>query len=496
MRQDSAAASPSLPLSLTPLLVLIALLGFNVYLYGADSLGGANQTALILGAALAAGLGMYRGLGWDAILEAILDNIRTATPAILILLMVGALTGTWVLGGVVPSMIYYGLSLFSPAYFVVSACLVMAVTAVVIGSSWSTSATLGVALMGIGTALGLNPGLVAGALISGAYFGDKMSPLSDTTNLASGVTRVELFTHIRYLSLTALPSLLLTLALFLIIGLFLSSSGDTDTTAAALQQALRERFHISPLLMLVPAIVLVLIIRKVPALPALFLGAAMGAAAALLLQFPLVAELSGETGSVYQTILQAVYGQFSVSTGETVLDDLLTSGGMAGMLNTIWLIIAAMTFGGTMEAGGFLKRITVALIARVRSDAGLISATAGTCLVTNISASDQYLSVVVPGRMFTQAYAERGLAPENLSRTLEDTGTVTSVLVPWNTCAAYHAGVLGVTTFAYAPWAFFCLISPLMTLFFAFAGIRIARQDPVDTAGTAGDAAAAGASSA
>lgn len=475
MDRESQSRQPSLLLSVLPLLVLFTLLGLNVYLYGADSLSGANQTALILAAALAAGLAMFRGVSWDDVLEAMLDNIRAATPAILILLMVGALTGTWLLGGVVPSMIYYGLQIFSPAFFIVSACLVMALTAVVIGSSWSTSATLGVALMGIGNALGFNPGLVAGALISGAYFGDKMSPLSDTTNLASGVTHVELFTHIRYLSLTALPSLLITLALFLLIGLFISGSSDAVGTTETLQAALRERFHISPLLLAIPAAVIFLIVKKVPALPALFLGMAMGAVAALLLQYPLVEAAAEETGSIYQTLMQAVYGEFSVATGETVLDELLQTGGMAGMLNTIWLIISAMTFGGTMEAGGFLHRITLALISRVRSDAGLVSATAGTCLVTNVSASDQYLSVVVPGRMFTEAYADRRLAPENLSRTLEDSGTVTSVLVPWNTCGAYHAGVLGVTTFAYAPWTFFCLISPLMTLFFAWAGLRIAR---------------------
>lgn len=472
---DGPSGSPSLSLSLVPLLVLFTLLGLNVYLYGDASLAGANQTALILAAALAAGLAMYRGMSWEQILESILDNIRAATPAILILLMVGALTGTWLLGGVVPSMIYYGLEIFSPAFFIVSACVAMALTAVVIGSSWSTSATLGVALMGIGNALGFDPGLVAGALISGAYFGDKMSPLSDTTNLASGVTHVELFTHIRYLSLTALPSLIVTLVLFLMIGLFLSASGETAGTTAALQAALSERFNISPLLLIIPAGVIFLIIRKVPALPALFLGMAMGAIAALVLQYPLVEEAARDTGGIYQTLMQAVYGQFSVATGEPALDELLQTGGMAGMLNTIWLIVSAMTFGGAMEAGGFLHRITAAVISRVRSDAGLVTATAGTCMITNVSASDQYLSVVVPGRMFTEAYGKRGLAPENLSRTLEDSGTVTSVLVPWNTCGAYHAGVLGVTTFAYAPWTFFCLISPLMTLLFAWAGIRIAR---------------------
>ncbi len=467
-------ANPSLTLSVIPLLILFTLLGLNVYLYGDDSLSGANQTALIIAAAVAAGMGMARGIGWALVLEKILDNIKAATPAILILLMVGALVGSWLLGGIVPTMIYYGLQIFNPAFFIFSACLVMGLTAVVIGSSWSTSATLGVALMSIGYALGFNPGLVAGAIVSGAYFGDKMSPLSDTTNLASGVSNVDLFTHIRYLSLTALPSIIITLTIYLILGFFISSSGEDNTTTADMQALLRENFNLSPILLLIPLTVIVLIAKKVPALPALFFGTTLGVICALMFQLPLLQEMTAGFGSIYQVIMQALYGDISIATGDSVLDELLTSGGMAGMLNTIWLIVAAMTFGGTMEASGFLGRITHALISRVRSDAGLVSATAGTCMLTNVSASDQYLAIVVPGRMFTEAYANRGLAPQNLSRTLEDTGTVTSVLVPWNTCAAFHAGVLGVTTLAYAPWAFFCLISPAMTLFFAYAKIKIA----------------------
>lgn len=467
---------PSLALSIIPLLLLFSLLGLNVALYGDDSLSGANQTALIIAAALAAAMGMSKGVKWPYILEKILDNIRAATPAILILLMVGALTGSWLLGGVVPTMIYYGLQIFNPAFFIVSACLVTGLVAVVIGSSWSTSATLGVALMSIGYALGFNPGLIAGAIISGAYFGDKMSPLSDTTNLASGVSGVDLFTHIRYLSLTVLPSILLTLTLYLILGFFISGSGESTTTAD-MQVVLQQRFNLSPLLLLIPGIVIFLIVKRVAALPALFIGTLLGVVSALSLQYPLLLELASEYGSIYQTIMQAVYADIAIVAGDPVLDELLQTGGMAGMLNTIWLIVAAMTFGGCMEASGYLGRITKALISRVRSDAGLITATAGTCVITNVSASDQYLAVVVPGRMFTQAYINRGLAAENLSRTLEDSGTVTSVLVPWNTCAAFHSGVLGVATLSYAPWAFFCLISPLMTLIFAYGKIRIAYRE-------------------
>ena len=468
---------PSLLLSIIPLLLLFSLLGYNVAVYGDDSLGGANQTALIISAALAAALGLYARRPWPDIQDRIIDNIKAATPAILILLMVGALTGSWLISGIVPSMIYYGLQFFSPTFFIASACLVMGIAAVVIGSSWSTSATLGVALMSIGYAMGLNPGLVAGALISGAYFGDKMSPLSDTTNLASGVSNVDLFTHIRYLSLTALPSIGLTLVLYLIIGFFVGGDAANADNTATSREIINQKFNVSVLLLLVPAGVIFLIVKKIAALPALFMGVLAGVLCAVLTQPALMAELAIETGGIYENVMLAIYGEVAIATGDPILDELLSSGGMAGMLNTIWLILSAMVFGGTMEASGFLARITRALTSRVNSDAGLVTATGATCVVTNVSASDQYLSIVVPGRMFTKAYQERGMAPQNLSRTLEDTGTVTSVLVPWNTCGAYHASVLGVATLAYAPWAFFCLLSPLMTLIFAWGRIRIARLD-------------------
>lgn len=466
---------PGLLTALTPLFLLFILLAYNVAVYGDDSLSGANQTALIISAALAAAMTMFQGTTWDKVQTHMLDNIRAATPAILILLMVGALTGSWLISGIVPAMIYYGLEVFSPQYFIVSACAVTAIAAVVIGSSWSTSATLGVALMSIGYAMGINPGLVAGALISGAYFGDKMSPLSDTTNLASGVSNVDLFTHIRYLSMTALPSITITLLLYLVIGLIAGGDAASVNDTEQYRSIIQQHFALNPLLLLVPAGVIFLIIRRVPALPALFLGTLAGVLCALLFQGALIQQLGQEIGNTYQVAMTALYGDIAIATGNSVLDELLSTGGMYGMLNTIWLIVTAMVFGGAMEAAGYLSRITNALISRVRSAAGLITATGATCMVTNVSASDQYLAVVVPGRMFTKAYQERNLAPQNLSRTLEDTGTVTSVLVPWNTCGAYHATVLGVATFAYLPWAFFCLISPLMTLFFAWANIKIAR---------------------
>ncbi|MDH7943118.1 Na+/H+ antiporter NhaC [Pseudohongiella sp. SYSU M77423] len=474
----SQQTPPSLMVCVLPLLLLFTLLGYNVAVYGDDSLSGANQAALIAAAALAAALGLLQGTSWQRIQDFIIDNIKAATLAILILLMVGALTGSWLVSGIVPAMIYYGLEIFNPSFFIASACLLTALAAVVIGSSWSTSATLGVALMSIGHAMGINPGLVAGALISGAYFGDKMSPLSDTTNLASGVAGVDLFTHIRYLALTAFPSILLTLLIYLVVGWFAGGEAADTSNTAIYQQLISEKFTLNPLLLLVPAGVIFLIIKKVAALPALFMGVLAGLICAFVFQQPLLAELSAATGGTYQTLMQAIYGDTAIPTGNAILDDLLSTGGMAGMLYTIWLILSAMIFGGAMEASGFLARITNALISRVKSAAGLVTATGATCMVTNVSASDQYLSIVVPGRMFTQAYQQANLAPQNLSRTLEDTGTVTSVLVPWNTCGAYHAGVLGVATLSYAPWALFCLISPLMTLAFAWFRIRIVKTEP------------------
>ena len=465
-------------LAITPLLALFALLAFNVAVYGDDSLSGANQIALILSAALASALSLPLGVRWSDIQAKMLENILAAAPAILILLMVGALVGSWLVSGIVPTMIYFGLQVFNPTIFIFSCCLLTMIASIITGSSWSTSATLGVALLSIGYTLGFNPGIVAGAIISGAYFGDKMSPLSDTTNLASGVTGTDLFTHVRYMMLTSGPSILLSLLLYLGLGFVLGTPTAQESATIETQVALDQLFNLNPLLLVIPGVVIWLIIKKVAALPALFLGALLGVACAVAFQYPLLQQLSAEYGSPYQVVMQAVYGEIAVRTDNVVLNELLQSGGMGGMLNTIWLIITAMMFGGAMEASGFLHKITSVLISRVRSTGGLVSAAAGTCLLTNVSASDQYLAIVVPGRMFVRAFRERGLASQNLSRTLEDCGTVISVLVPWNTCGAFHAGVLGVATLSYAPWAFFCLISPLMTLLFAWGNIRIARLQP------------------
>ncbi|MGK0442353.1 MAG: NhaC family Na+:H+ antiporter [Pseudohongiellaceae bacterium] len=478
--QESTTQDHNIPLSIAvlPLLILIVLLTMNVYIFGDDAISGSNQIVLVMCAAVCAGLALAYGIEWKAIEHGMVNSLRIATPAMLILLMVGALSGTWMVSGIIPTMIYYGLEMLSPQFFLVSSCVISALVAVFTGSSWTTSATIGIALMGIGGVLGVSPGMSAGAILSGAYFGDKMSPLSDTTNLAAGTTGTELFTHIRYMMITTIPSISITLILFVGIGLF-SDTGSQAPDTTDIQLALNNALNISGWLLLAPLAILLMIIKKVPALPAIFMGALLGGVFAVLFQTKLVASLGEGEFALYSGLMHTAYTDVSIQTGHPVLDDLLTSGGMSGMLGTIWLIIAAMMFGGAMEGAGFLRRITEVLVARAHSAVGLVSATAGTCIVTNVTASDQYLAVVVPGRMFISAFKSRSLASQNLSRTLEDSGTVTSVLIPWNTCGAYHATVLGVATLSYAPFAFFCLISPLMTVLVSAFNYRLAKTTDV-----------------
>ncbi len=474
--------SPTLLQSLLPLLALIGLIGLNVALLEDDTLSGANQLSLLIASALAVGIATYNRVPWSRILQEILHTLGNSLSSILILMMIGVLAGAWMVGGIIPAMVYYGLYILQPAYFLPAAVVIAAVISVATGSSWSTVATVGVALLGIGQALGFPPPLIAGAIISGAYFGDKISPLSDTTNLASAVARVELFTHIRYMLYTTVPTMFITLVLFTVISLCGSGGDPAPGSVAELQGHISSYFRITPWLFLVPAAVLVMIARKMPALPALFIGALLGVVAALVFQGDVIASLGGgehsRAAETYRVLSRALYGSTQIQTGVASLDNLFSSHGMAGMMNTIWLIVTAMVFGGVMEAGGFLERITSLLIRRVRSDGSLVATTAASCVLFNATASDQYIAIVVPGRMFARAYRRRGLAPEVLSRTLEDAGTATSVLIPWNTCGATQAGVLGVATFAYLPYAFFCYLSPLMSILFASLNIRIRRIAP------------------
>ncbi len=468
--------SPNLLLALIPILFLIFLLSINVYLFGDDATYGANQIALLLAAALGAIIAGFLGFKWAYILEGIVKSISSAMAAILILLLIGSLAGTWLISGIVPALIYYGLDILNPTIFLVAACAVSAIVSLATGSSWTTAATIGIALVGIGKAMGIHEGVVAGAIISGAYFGDKMSPLSDTTNLAPAMAGTDLFTHIRYMTLTTVPTITITLLIFLVWGFTVDTSASIGTVDEV-HAAIASKFNVTPWLFLVPVVVVGMILKKVPAIPALLTGALLGGVFAVIFQPNIVLEIANASSpgfwSYYKGIMLALFDKTSVATGNAMVDELLSASGMFGMMNTIWLILCAMIFGGVMESAGLLKRIADSIIQYAHSTGSLVASTAVTCGVFNVTASDQYISIVVPGRMFAPTFKERGLAPENLSRTLEDSGTVTSVLVPWNTCGAYQSTVLGVSTFAYLPYAFFNILSPLMTITFAYFNIKI-----------------------
>ncbi len=469
---------PTLFLALIPVIFLTTLISINVFIFGDDSLFGSNQIVLILSAAVAAVVAISLGHKWTDLRAGIVKSIGSAMTAILILLLIGSLAGTWLLGGIVPAMIYYGLQILNPTIFLVAACVVSAVVSLATGSSWSTVATLGVALLGIGRALGMPDGVIGGAIISGAYFGDKMSPLSDTTNLAPAMAGTDLFTHIKYMAWTTIPSISIALIIFLIMGLS-TYSGNVYSDITPVLDAISGTFTITPILFLVPALVIFLIIRKVPALPALFFGTLAGAVSALIFQPQIIEQVGGMEEkfhvAAYIAIMKAMYTDISVNTDHEMVNSLLATGGMRGMLNTVWLIMCAMIFGGIMESSGLLHRITESVIKLAHNTGSLVASTAGTCIFFNLTASDQYLSIVVPGRMFADTYRERLLKPQNLSRTLEDSGTVTSVLVPWNTCGATQATVLGVPTLVFLPYCFFNIISPFMTIIFAYLNIRISR---------------------
>jgi NhaC family Na+:H+ antiporter len=472
MKQKHPTAQ--LLLALTPLVVLMLLLWFNVgEVYGDDALSGSNQVILMLAAFVAAVIGVFNGSSVEAVFAKIKTNIHDTTQAIFILILIGGLAGTWLLGGVVPAMIYYGLDLINVQFFLPTAVIISALISLSTGSSWSTTATVGIALMGIGQTIGIPAPVVAGAVISGAYFGDKLSPLSDTTNLAPAMAGTDLFTHIRYMLYTTVPSLIIALILFTVLGLGYKDGALDAAEVAEVQSLLSAQFNITPWLFLVPAIVILLISRKIDALVAISVGIFSGLAAALVFQQPLLQDLGTGAHPIYEIAMRSIYGSIAVPSEHPILSDLLSTSGMSGMLGTVWLILSAMAFGGAMEASGFLATITNAIIRFARGSASLITSTLVACGILNVTASDQYLAIVVPGRMFKDVYRERGLAPENLSRTLEDSGTVTSVLVPWNTCGAYQSSVLGVATGDYFMYAFFNLISPIMTLIYAWVGIRI-----------------------
>lgn len=477
---NSKASTPksiSLKASLIPVVLLVVLLAYNVFVFGDDALSGSNQFILLIGGAIAAVVGFFHRVSYDKMLAEVAENLKSTTGALLILLMVGALSGTWLVSGIIPAMIYYGLQILNPTIFLAACVIICAIISIATGSSWTTSATVGIALIGIGNALGIPMGMTAGAVLSGAYFGDKMSPLSDTTNLAPAMAGGDLFTHIRYMLLTTVPTLVVTLIVFVVLGLTIDTSGEADTQS--ILNSIDATFNISGWLFLVPLGVILMILKKTPPLMALLIGTLLGGVFALIFQPEIIAGLSGtkelsfENG--YKGILNAITVSTEIATDNVALNDLFISKGMSGMLGTIWLIVCAMVFGGIMDGIGALSKISETLLGMAKTTFGLFASTVASCLALNVTASDQYLAIVIPGKMFAKAYKDKGLAPENLSRTLEDSGTVTSVLIPWNTCGAYHSGVLGVSVADYFVYAIFNWLSPFMTLLFAAFQIKIAQ---------------------
>ena len=462
--------------AIIPIIILVGMLAYNVFIFGDDSLSGSNQFILLMGAAVASMIGFKNKVSFSLMMNEVAENVKTTSSAIFILLMVGALAGTWLVSGIIPTMIYYGLQILNPTIFLPACLIICAVISVATGSSWTTAATVGIALIGIAEALGIPLGMTAGAVLSGAYFGDKMSPMSDTTNLAPAMAGTDLFTHIKYMAYTTIPTFIITLIIFVIIGLTLNVNGQAADTVEMLRD-IDKAFNINPWLFLVPIIVIGLITKKTPPLIALTAGTILAAIFALLFQPQIIMNIAGATelnfNSAYKGLMTAITVNTSIVTDNEILADLFTSGGMAKMMGTIWLILCAMVFGGIMDAIGALAKISSYMLQLFDSIFGLFASTVFTCIGLNFTASDQYLAIVVPGKMYSKAFKEKGLAPENLSRTLEDSGTVTSVLIPWNTCGAYHSNVLGVSVADYFVYAIFNWLSPFTTLFFAALNIKI-----------------------
>jgi NhaC family Na+:H+ antiporter len=472
--------------SLIPVLFLIGMLAASVYLFGDGSSGGPNQIALILSAAVGVVIGVLNGYSWGHIERGIVHGISLSLGAVLILLVVGSLIGSWILAGIVPTMIYYGLSLLTPGVFYAAAAVICCFVSLATGSSWTTAGTIGVALVGIATAQNLNLGLAAGAIVSGAYFGDKMSPLSDTTNLAPAMAGTDLFTHIRHMMWTTMPSIVMAILLFAAVGYV--SAAPRDTAAVLqIQQDLGAQFNVGWHLLIPVVIVLALVVGKMPAFPALLIGALVGAVFAIAFQQQAVLAYVGQTelsrpAALLKGAWISLFDGYTSTSGNAALDELLSRGGMGSMLSTVWLILSAMMFGAVMESTGMLQRIAATILGAVRGTGSLIAATLGTSVGMNVIASDQYIAIVLPGRMFRAEYLRRGLHPKNLSRSLEDAGTLTSPLVPWNTCGAFMAQTLGVATAVYAPFAFFNLINPLVAAVYGFTGFTIEPDVPRDEA--------------
>jgi len=447
--------------------------------FGNATLDGASQVSLLAASAVSVVVGHFsRRLSWQELERAMSDKVSSCTPAIIILLLIGAIGGTWMVSGIVPTMIFYGMQILRPEVFLVSSSVLCALVSLMIGSSWTTVATIGVALMGIGKAHGFDDGWVAGSIITGAYFGDKLSPLSDTTVLASSVSGTPLFTHIRYMMYTTVPTFLVSLAVFLVAGFTMNVSGEGNV--AEFMQGLQRTFVISPWLLLVPVFTGVMIARRWPPMVVLFLAILLAAGVALLVQPELVRKVAGESNAAglaaYKGIMQVCYGATSIETGVPMLNELVHTSGMAGMMPTIWLIICAQTFGAALTATGQLHDLMALVLRCVRGTTSLVAATVGTGLFCNVAMADQYLSIMLASSMFKDSYSQRGYEPRLLSRSCEDSATVTSVLVPWNTCGLTQSTVLGVATLTYLPFCFFNYLSPVASVIVAATGWKIKRR--------------------
>jgi Na+:H+ antiporter, NhaC family len=475
---------PSMLDASIPLIVLVVLLSASVYLFGDNSSYGPNQIALFMATAVAVVIGLKNGYRWAVLEKAMVNGISLSLGAVLILLSVGALIGTWMLSGTVPTLIYYGLQLLSPSWFYAASCLLCGIVAMSIGSSWTTAATIGVALIGVAQGLDLSPAITAGAIVSGAYFGDKISPLSETTNLAPAVAGSNLFDHIRHMLWTTVPSFIMALLLFTVIGFNSEVSADF-ARINEISEVLQQNYSISFLSLIPLFVLLTMAIKKVPAFPTVFIGAVLGALWALLFQQDLMSrmvekDISFAVASI-KLIWHIFHAGFTIETGNAGLNELLSGGGMVSMLNTIWLVFCAMMFGAVIEKIGILRKFVESILYFAKSTGSLISSTIATCFITNVLTADQYMSIVMPGRMFKEEYERRNLAPVNLSRTLEDGGTITSPLIPWNTCGAYMHSVLQVSPLDYAMYAFFNLINPLLAIIYAYCGIKILKLVPPDS---------------
>ena len=485
MKLFSRGEKPSWIVSLIPFIFLIAILVVVIKIFGADALSGGSQVALLMASGVVVAISMiFYKIPWKEFEEGITDNIKAVGSAILILLLIGAVAGSWMVSGVVPTMIYYGMKVIFPSIFLFASCAICALISIMTGSSWTTIATVGVALVGIGTAQGYEPGWIAGAIISGAYFGDKVSPLSDTTVLASSSAGTPLFTHIKFMMISTVPSFAIAMIVFLVVSLMHQTPSAVHT--ADFSNDLTSTYNISPWLLLVPVITGVLIARKVPAILTLFVASVVAGLFALFFQPHILGAIANDLVpdramqlsflDGFKGLFISYYGSTAIDTGNAALNDLVATRGMTGMMNTIFLIISAVTFGGTLVGSGMLQSLTEMLTRYIRRRVTMVSATVGTGIFSNMITGDQYLSIILTSSLYQKLYRERGYEPQLLSRSVEDSATVVSVLIPWNSCGMTQATVLKVATLEYLPYCLFNLISPLMSIFIAAIGYKIVRN--------------------